>query len=51
MHFKTGFSDQRHLFKTWRVVLDEQRYAEISVVALRSTEFFPAYRGGLALLP
>jgi len=45
MHFKAGFSDRRHLFKTWGVVLDEQRYAELSGGALRSTDFFPAYRG------
>ena len=45
MHFKSGFSDRRHLFKTWHVVLDEQRYAELSGGALRSTDFFPAYRG------
>jgi hypothetical protein len=51
MHFKSGFSDRRHLFKTWRVVLDEQRYAELSGGALRSTGFFPAYRGGLPLIP
>ena len=25
MHFKAGSSDRRHLFKTWRVVLDEGR--------------------------
>jgi Acetyltransferase (GNAT) domain len=35
----------RHFFKTWHVVLDEQRYAKISVGALRSTGSFPAYRG------
>ena len=45
MHFKAGFSDRRHLFKTWRVVLDEQRYTELSGKELGSTGFFPAYRG------
>jgi Acetyltransferase (GNAT) domain len=44
MHFKSGFSDRRHLFKTWRVVLDEQRYAEFSGGAPMPTGFFPAYR-------
>jgi hypothetical protein len=44
MLFKAGFSDRRHLFKTWRVVLDEQRYTELSGKELGSTGFFPAYR-------
>jgi len=46
MHFKSGFSDRRNLFKTWLVVLDEQRYTELSGKELGSTGFFPAYRGG-----
>jgi hypothetical protein len=46
MHFKAGFSDRRHRFKTWRVVLDEQRYTELSGKELGSIGFFPAYRGG-----
>ena len=45
MHFKAGFSDRRHLFKTWRVVLDEQQYTEISGKGPEPTGFFPAYRG------
>jgi hypothetical protein len=45
MHFKAGFSHRRHLFKTWRVVLDEQRYTELSGKEMGSTGFFPAYRG------
>jgi hypothetical protein len=45
MQFKAGFSDQRHLFKTWRVVLDEQQYTELSGKEPESTGFFPAYRG------
>ena len=45
MHFKAGFSDRRHLFKTWRVVLDEQQYTELSGKEPESTGFFPAYRG------
>jgi hypothetical protein len=44
MQFKAGFSDRRHLFKTWRVVLDEQRYAELSGKDPEPTGFFPAYR-------
>jgi hypothetical protein len=45
MHFKAGFSDRRHLFKTWHVVLDEQQYTELSGKELGPTGFFPAYRG------
>jgi hypothetical protein len=45
MLFKAGFSDRRHLFKTWRVVLDEQRYTELSGKELGANGFFPAYRG------
>jgi hypothetical protein len=44
MHFKAGFSDRRHLFKTWRVVLDQQRYRQFSANAPTPTGFFPAYR-------
>jgi Acetyltransferase (GNAT) domain len=44
MYFKAGFSDRRHLFKTWRVVLNEQQYTEISGKEPESTGFFPAYR-------
>jgi hypothetical protein len=44
LQFKSGFSDGRHLFKTWRVVLDEQRYTELSGGALSSIGFLPAYR-------
>jgi hypothetical protein len=45
MLFKAGFSDRRHLFKTWRVVLDEQQYTKLSGNESESTGFFPAYRG------
>ena len=45
MQFKAGFSDRRHTFKTWRVVLDEQRYTELSGCEPVSAGFFPAYRG------
>jgi hypothetical protein len=44
MFFKSGFSDCRRPFKTWRVVLDEHRYAELSAAAVEPTGFFPAYR-------
>jgi hypothetical protein len=33
MHFKPGFSDRRHFFKTWHVALDEQRYADLGATA------------------
>lgn len=46
MHFKAGFGDSRHSFKTWRVVLDERRYVELSAPEAESTGFFPAYRRG-----
>jgi Acetyltransferase (GNAT) domain len=46
MHFKAGFSDRRHLFKTWRVVFDEKRYRELSGSSPEPTGFFPAYRQG-----
>ncbi|OKH79435.1 hypothetical protein EB75_24100 [Mycobacterium sp. ST-F2] len=46
MFFKAGFSDCRRPFKTWRVVLDERLYAELSGSAPDATGFFPAYRGG-----
>jgi Acetyltransferase (GNAT) domain len=44
MQFKGGFSGRRHAFKTWRVVLDEQRYEELSGGGSASTDYFPAYR-------
>ena len=44
MHFKAGFSDRRHLFKTWRVVLDERQYTKLSGKEPESTGYFPAYR-------
>lgn len=46
MHFKAGFSNRRHVFKTWRVVLDDRRYAELSADAQTSDGYFPAYRSG-----
>lgn len=50
MHFKAGFSDERHVFHTLRVVVDEPAYARL--VAARHPEldpadltgFFPLYR-------
>ncbi|MGE2714588.1 GNAT family N-acetyltransferase [Mycolicibacterium litorale] len=44
MLFKAGFSDSRHPFKTWRVVLDEQQYKELSGKEPDTNGFFPAYR-------
>lgn len=44
MQFKSGFSSQRRMFKTWRVVLDEQRYANLSGRSGDASDFFPAYR-------
>jgi hypothetical protein len=44
--FKTGFSNRRHPFTTWRWVVDHRRYADLA--AARGIEptssFFPAYR-------
>lgn len=50
MHFKAGFSDDRHVFRTLRVVVDEPAYARL--VAARDPGldpadldgFFPLYR-------
>lgn len=50
MHFKAGFSDERHVFHTLRVVVDEPAYARL--VAARDPAldpgdmdgFFPLYR-------
>ena len=50
MHFKTGFSDERHAFRTLRIVVDNASYARL--VAARDPEldpadldgFFPLYR-------
>lgn len=46
-HFKAGFSDRRHPFRTWRVVVDDAAYRSLC----RGTEatdptYFPAYRAG-----
>lgn len=52
--FKSGFSQQRHLFFTMRLIADEEKYhhlvelraksLNIEVEELLSTNFFPAYR-------
>lgn len=50
MHFKTGFSDQRHIFRTLRVVVNEAEYARLLAAhdpPLDSADmdgFFPLYR-------
>jgi hypothetical protein len=44
MLFKAGFSDVRHAFRTWRVVLDESAYRRLSGDDGRTDGFFPAYR-------
>lgn len=52
-YFKSGFSKRRATFKTWRFIVDPQRYSELvtrwegmaaSAVDDASTGFFPAYR-------
>ena len=53
-HFKTGFSDQRHTFPTWRWVLDPDAYRELCErharhnlehgVQWTSANYFPQYR-------
>ena len=48
--FKAGFSKARHPFRTWRVVVDEDRYRELTraaqpgLAAADVPGFFPAYR-------
>jgi hypothetical protein len=44
MQFKSGFSRRRHAFRTWRVVLDEDRYALLSGAEPGASGYFPAYR-------
>ena len=50
MHFKAGFSDDRHIFRTLRVVVDPAEYARLVAIrdpALDPTDldgFFPLYR-------
>jgi Acetyltransferase (GNAT) domain len=57
--FKSGFSRQRHQFRTARFVLDEEKYHHlvnlraqhlgVSATQLLETGFFPAYRQTLAI--
>jgi hypothetical protein len=48
--FKAGFSERQHLFRSWRVVIDERTYAELSRARDADADvsqhvgFFPAYR-------
>jgi hypothetical protein len=46
--FKAGFSDRRHPFHTWRVVVDEPAYEQLTqrtlVEADPAVGYFPAYR-------
>jgi len=41
--FKAAFSDRRHPFRTWRVVVDEQACARLTAPGVDSG-YFPAYR-------
>lgn len=43
--YKAGFSDQRHVFRTWRVVVNRDAYAALLGALPPSPHgFFPAYR-------
>jgi hypothetical protein len=52
--FKSGFSQQRHLFFTMRLITDEEKYHHLVELRARALEtdsatlfnsgFFPAYR-------
>jgi hypothetical protein len=43
--YKAGFSDRRHAFHTWRVVIDPAAYgALVRAETLGEAGFFPAYR-------
>ena len=50
MHFKAGFSDDRHVFRTLRVVVDEAEYGRLATAAGEAEDvadlggFFPLYR-------
>lgn len=47
-HFKTGFSERRHEFRTLRAVLDPAAYARLAggTTSASDAGFFPAYRAG-----
>jgi hypothetical protein len=51
--FKTGFSNLRSGFETWRVICDQKRYDELTkdagVYDASIDRFFPAYRAPLEL--
>jgi hypothetical protein len=42
--YKAGFSDRRHAFHTWRVVVDTATYAALLSAPTEDTAFFPPYR-------
>ena len=52
--YKSGFSDRRHTFRTWRWIIRAEVYEELSAISARRNEadglraisagFFPAYR-------
>jgi Acetyltransferase (GNAT) domain len=46
--FKAGFSDRRHPFHTWRVVVDEPAYERLAQLTLTEADpavgYFPMYR-------
>lgn len=49
LHFKRGFANQEFAYRTWQIVLDSERYSELSACHAEVTEnpdtgFFPAYR-------
>jgi lipid II:glycine glycyltransferase (peptidoglycan interpeptide bridge formation enzyme) len=52
--FKTGFSDLRTPFQTWRVICDHMRYAELTegegIFNAPIDSFFPAYRTAAELI-
>jgi hypothetical protein len=52
--FKTGFSDLRSPFQTWRVICDHKRYVELTedagVFNAPIDGFFPAYRASTETL-
>jgi hypothetical protein len=53
-HYKAGFSDRRHTFRTWSWIIRPDIYEELSASAARrnaahrlraaSLQYFPAYR-------
>lgn len=52
--YKKGFSSQEHIFSTWRIIVDKQKYIELSEQMGYSqddinniSDFFPLYRKGV----